>query len=145
MPLGYSNDLRRKFFAAYDAGEGTLEDIAQQFRVSVGWAKKISARRTSTGAVDAPVRQRAGRFPRVTPAVRDWIREQIRRQPDVTLSELQQRLEQAQQLHLSVGWLWMVVVRQLGLRLKKSRSTPRSRTASKRSSVGKRGGNRPPR
>lgn len=145
MPLGYSNDLRRKFFAAYDAGEGTLEEVAQQFRVSVGWAKKISARRTSTGEVDAPVRQRAGRFTRVTPAMREWIREQIRRQPDVTLSELQERLPQAQHLRLSIGWLWMVVVRQLGLRLKKSRSTPASRKANKRSSVGKRGDKNSPR
>ena len=64
-----------------------------------------------------------GRVSRVTAAVREWIREQIRRQPDITFAELQERLERAQRLHLSVGWLW-VVVRQLGLRLKKSRSTP---------------------
>ena len=145
MARPYANDLRRKFFAAYDAGEGTLEEVAQQFRVSVGWAKKISARRTRTGEVEAPVRQRAGRFPRVTPALREWIGEQIRRQPDVTLAELQERLERVQQLHLSVGWLWMVVVRQLGLRLKKSRSTPKNRTANKSSNVGKRGGKKSPR
>jgi transposase len=142
MAQAYSNDLRRKFFAAYDAGEGTLEEVAEQFRVSVGWAKKISARRTSTGALEAPVRRRAGRLTRVTPAVREWLQEQIRRQPDVTLSELQERLEQAQRLHLSLGWLWVVVVRQLGLRLKKSRSTPRNRTANKRSSAARHGGKR---
>ena len=145
MPQAYSNDLRRKFFAAYDAGEGSLEEVAEQFRVSMGWAKKISARRTRTGKLEAPVRRRAGRFPRVTPAVREWIQEQIRRQPDVTLAELQQRLEQAQRLHLSLGWLWQVVVRQLGLRLKKSRSTPPNRTVNKRSSIAKRGGKNSPR
>lgn len=143
MARAYSNDLRRKFFQAYDAGEGTLEEVAKRFRVSLSWAKKISARRTRTGEVDAP-RWRHGPVSRVTAAVREWIREQIRRQPDVTLRELQQRLEQAQRLRLSVGWIW-VVVRQLGLALKKSRSTPRSRTANQRSSVGKRGGKRSPR
>jgi transposase len=81
----------------------------------------------------------------VTAVVREWIREQIRRQPDITFAELQAGLERAQRLHLSVGWLWMVVVRQLGLRLKKSRSTPRNRTPNRRSSVGKRGGARSPR
>jgi transposase len=140
MPQAYSNDLRRKFFEAYDAGEGTLGEVAERFRVSVGWAKKISARRTQTGEVNAP-EWRGGRPNRVTAAVREWIREQIRRQPDVIFRELQERLEEAQRLHLSVGGLWMVV-RQLGLRLKKSRSTPRNRIPNKRSSVGKRGGKR---
>ncbi len=142
MPRAYSNDLRRKFFQAYDAGEGSLAEVAERFRVSVGWAKKISARRTRTGEADAPVRQRAGRVSRVTAAVQEWLREQIRRQPDVTLRELQQRLAQVWRLRLSAGWMWFVVVRQLGLPLKKSHSTPLSRTARKRSGAGKRGGTR---
>lgn len=143
MARAYSNDLRRKFFEAYDAGEGTLAEVAKRFRVSVGWAKKISARRTRTGEVNAP-EWRHGRVSRVTASIQEWMREQIRRQPDVTLRELQERLQQAQRLRLSLGWIW-VVVRQLGLALKKNRSTPRSRTASKRSGAGKRGGKRSPR
>ena len=140
MPRAYSNDLRRKFLQAYDAGERSLAEVGEQFRVSVGWARKVSARRTRTGEVDATVRQRAGRISRVTAAVQEWIREQIGRQPAVTLRELQQRLAQAWRLRLSVGWIWVVVVRQLGLPLKKSHSTPPSRTARKRSGDGKRGG-----
>ncbi len=142
MARAYSNDLRRKFFQAYDEGEGTLAELAEQFRVSLGWAKKISARRTRTGEVEALPR-RGGRVSRVTAGVREWVRGQIRRQPDITLREMQLRLEQAQRLRLSVGWIW-VVVRQLGLALKKSRSTRRNRTANPRSSVGKRGGKRSP-
>jgi len=138
MPQAYSNDLRRKFFEAYDAGEGTLAELAERFRVSLGWGKKISARRTRTGEIEAP-RWRPGRVSRVTNAVKQWIGEQIQRQPDVTLRELQQRLEQAHRLRLSVGWIW-VVVRQLGLVLKKNRSTRRSRTAKRRSGVGRPGG-----
>jgi len=143
MPQPYSNDLRRKFFQVYDAGEGTLEEIAKRFRVSLSWAKKISARRTKTGEIE--VRQwRRGPRSRVTGAHGEWMREQIRRQPDLTLQELQQRLEQGPRLRLSLGWIW-VVVRQLGLRLKKSRSTRKSRTVRRRSSAGKPGGNRSPR
>lgn len=142
MPRAYSNDLRRKFFQAYDGGEESLAEVAERFGVSVGWAKKISARRTKTGKVDAPIRQRAGRVSRVTATVREWIGEQVRQQPDITLEELQQRLERAQRLRLSVGWLWVVVVRQLGLRFKKNHSTLPSRTARKRSGAGKPGGKR---
>ena len=137
MARAYSNDLRRKFLQAYDEGEDTLEELAEQFRVSLGWAKKISARRSRTGEVDAPV-WRHGPESRVTPAVQEWIRKQIRAQPDVTLRELRQRLEEAQQVRFSVGRMWLAL-RQLGLPLKKKRSTRRSRIASKRGSVGKPG------
>jgi len=138
MPEPYSNDLRRKFFEVYDRGDGSLTELAKRFQVSESWAKKLSARRSKTGKIE--IRQwRHGPQSRVTAAVRDWMRQQIRKQPDLTLQELQQQLEQGQGLHLSLGWIW-VLLRQLGLRLKKSRSTPRNRTAKKRSSVGTRGG-----
>jgi len=42
MPEAYSNDLRRKLLEAYEEGQGTLEELAERFSVSEGWAKKIS-------------------------------------------------------------------------------------------------------
>jgi len=38
MGAPYSNDLRRKFLQAYEKGKGTLEELAAQFEVSLGWA-----------------------------------------------------------------------------------------------------------
>src|SRR5260370_30712604 len=93
MARAYSNDLRRKFLQAEDEGEGTLGELAEQFGVSLGWAKKISARRTRTGEVDAP-RWRHGPVSRVTASLQEWIREQVRGQPDLTLRELRERFEQ---------------------------------------------------
>ena len=113
MARAYSNDLRRKFLQAYDEGEGTLEELAEQFRVSVGWAKKISARRTRSGEFDAPV-WRHGPVSRLTPALQQWMQEQIRGQPDLTLRELQQRLHEAKQVSLSMTRIW-VALRQTGL------------------------------
>ena len=49
MAKPYTDDLRRKFLLAYDQGEETLEELADRFLVSVGWAKKISAQRNRTG------------------------------------------------------------------------------------------------
>ena len=140
MAGAYSNDLRRKFLQAYEKGKGTLEELAERFEVSVGWAKKISARRTRTGQIERPPWRR-GPKSRVTATVQDWLREQIRRQPDVTLMELQQQLQEAQGLRLSIGRLWGAL-HQMGLRLKKSHSTPRNKTRRKRSADGKRGGQR---
>jgi len=136
MPRAYSNDLRRKFLQAYDEGEDSLEELAEQFRVSLSWAKKISARRSRTGEVDAPV-CRHGPISRVTPKVQEWIRRQIRAQPDTTLQELREQLEQAQQVRLSMGRMWLAL-RQLGLPLKKKRSTRRSKIATKRGAAVKR-------
>jgi len=52
--MGTSNgdDLRRKFLHTYDQGEGTLEDLAGLFSVSLGWAKKISAQRNRSGQAE---------------------------------------------------------------------------------------------
>ena len=81
---------------------------------------------------------RHGPVSRVTPAVQEWIRKQIRDQPDMTLQELREQLEEAQQVRLSMGRTWLAL-RQLGLPLKKKRSMRRSRTARKPSGVGKPG------
>ena len=137
MPEPYSNDLRRKFFEVYDSGEGSLKELAKRFRVSESWAKKLSARRSRSGQIEIG-RWRRGPQSRLTPALREWMREQVRQQPDLTLAELQQRLEQGQRLHFSLSWIWLVL-RQLGLRLKKSRSTPKSRTVKNPGSADRRG------
>src|SRR6516164_5599815 len=129
MPRAYSNDLRRKFLQAYDEGDDSLEELAEQFRVSLGWAKKISARRTRTGEVEAPV-WRHGPVSRVTAEVQEWIRRQIRAQPDSTLQELREQLEETNHVRLSMGRMWLAL-RQLGLPLKKSAPRTRARSGSR--------------
>jgi transposase len=137
MARPYANDLRRKFLQAYEQGKGTLGELAEQFGVSQGWAKKISAQRTRAQQIERPPWRR-GPVSRVTAAVQTWLREQIRQQPDLTLRELQEQLQVAQGVRLSIGRLWLAL-RQMGLRLKKSHSTPKNKKRRKQSSVGKRG------
>ena len=76
----------------------------------------------------------------VTAAIRAWMREQMGGQPDLTLQELQQRLEREHRLHLSVGWIW-VLLRRWGLRHKKNRSARKSKTRARTSGGVRRGGN----
>lgn len=140
MARAYSNDLRKKFFAVYDEGAETLEEVAERLRVSVGWAKKISARRTRTGEITAPQWQH-GPKPRVTGEIAEWLGEQIGQQPDLTLRELAERLAESQGVRLSQTRIWWVL-RRLRLPLKKNRSMPRNKTANKRNSAGKHGGPR---
>ena len=140
MPEPTSNDLRRKFFEAYDSGDMSLSEVAKRFRVSESWAKKQSARRSKTGQIEIRVwrhRPKSG----VTAERQEWMGEQMRREPDLTLRELQQRLEREQRLRLSVGWIW-ILLRRWGLRHKKKRSTRRSKTRARISGGGRRGGSR---
>lgn len=126
MARGYDNDLRRKYLGAYDRGEGTLGELALRFGVSQGWGWKISAARKRTGQMERVI-GRQGRPSRVTAAIQDKIRVWFASQPDMTLAELQHRLQHQADLQLSIGRLWQLL-RQLGLRLKKSRSTPKNAT-----------------
>jgi len=135
MAKSYADDLRRKLLQAYDRGEGTLEQLAERFSVSVPWAWKISAQRKRSGQMER-IEQRRGTSRKVTLAVQERLRGWVQSQPDTTLIELQQKLEKAQRLHVSLGRLWQVL-RQMGLRLKKSHSTPANATRKPTSGGGK--------
>jgi transposase len=137
MAKPYSNDLRRKFLQSYDRGRGSLRQLAEQYCVSLGWAKKISARRTRTGQIDFVPYQR-GRKSRVTEEIQQWLRLQVRQQADLTLAELKQKLVGEKKIQLSQSRLWKVL-KDLGLRLKKSHFMPRSGKRRRHSNDGKPG------
>ena len=46
----YSTDLRERVVAAYDAREGTQEQVAARFAVSVSWVRKLLRQRRGTRA-----------------------------------------------------------------------------------------------
>ena len=121
MAKAYSDDLRRKLLEAHEEGEGTLEDLAERFRVSLAWARKISGIYTRTGKMERPPGGKRGRVSKVTPEIDEFLRKAVSAQADLTLGELQLRLYQEKQLKISIGWLWGVL-RRLGLRLKKNSS-----------------------
>ena len=126
MAKAYGDDLRRKFLSAYDEGAGTLEELADRFVVSLGWAKKISAQRNRTGQAER-VRHQPGRKPRAGAEAEKQVMAWVRAQPDLTLAELSAKLNREASVVLSRGRVWYLV-RRLGLRLKKSRSTPSNET-----------------
>ena len=83
-PLG--DDLRRKLLFAYDQGEGTLEELASRFLVSVAWAKKISAARHRAGQAER-VPHKPGRKPHAGIEAQQQVRVWFVHQPDLTLAE----------------------------------------------------------
>ena len=124
MGKALGDDLRRRLLMAYDQGEGTLEELASRFLVSVGWAKKISAARNRTGQAER-LAHKPGRKPHAGLEAQQQVRAWFVHQPDLTLAEVQQKLLGEVGVSLSLPQVWKLL-RKLGLRLKKSRSTPPS-------------------
>src|SRR4051794_13244962 len=58
----YSIDLRERVVAACDARDGTREEIAARFSVSVSWIRDLLRRRRQTGSI-APRPHGGGRRP----------------------------------------------------------------------------------
>ena len=135
MARAYGDDLRRKFLSAYDEGEETLEELAERFLVSLGWAKKISAQRNRSGQAER-VPHRPGRKPQAGGEAQRQVRGWIEAKPDLTLAEIQAKLSTAAGVKLSLPQIWHLL-RKLGLRLKKSHSTPASGTQKPTAGSGK--------
>jgi transposase len=128
MARPYSDDLRRKILRAYGTGEVTLEQLAQRFDVSYGYVKKIRRQQLRHHQMERVVHH-PGRKPKLIEPIRERLRGWLRQQPDLTLAELQEKLLEQAQLRVSQPSLWVVLRKKMGLRLKKSRSTPKNKTA----------------
>ena len=140
MGKAYSDDLRRKLLQAHDRGDGSLRELAQRFGVSAPYAWKISSQRRRSGQMER-VEQRHGPRSRMSPEVQAQLRGLLRRQPDLSLGELQGQLEQSAGVTVSCQHLWRVL-QKMGLRLKKSHSTGKSKTRSKSKPAARAGGQR---
>lgn len=127
MASAYSDDLRRKFFEAYQRSGGSLAVLAARFGVSLGWAEKLMRTLRQTSRIERPPGGKRGPASKLTVELRERMAAWIKAQPDLTLAELQLRLWEEHELEVSLSRLW-TVLGEMGLRLKKSRSTRPSRT-----------------
>ena len=119
----YSNDLRQRVVAAYDAREGTQEQVAARFAVSTSWVRKILRQRRTTGSIE-PRPHGGGRAPAFDGAAAAQLRAAVRADNDATLEELRRVAGVA----CSAAAVCRTLAR-LGLTRKKSRGGRPSRTA----------------
>jgi transposase len=122
MKRPISLDLRQRILASYDQNEGTREEIAQRFRVSLGMVKKLLQQRRQTGDIACQY-HRCGRRPGLVAGRRQQLRELLSRKPDLTLEELRR----ATQLDCSLPAIHYVLEK-MGLTYKKRRSAPVNKT-----------------
>ncbi len=125
MPRSYSDDLRCKILLAYEAGEGSLEELAEDFGVSYGYTKKIRQQQRRSGRMERTPQRYPSQSP-LNESRRQKLQEWVQAQPDLTLVELQEKLLQEYGLRISLPPIWRAL-KKLGLRFKKN-STPKSRT-----------------
>jgi transposase len=85
----YSQDLRERVLADYDARLGTWT-IALKYNVSPSWIRRLVQRRRESGEV-TPRSSRNKRVPQWLD-MQESIKKLIQEKPDLTLKELQQRL-----------------------------------------------------
>jgi transposase len=111
-----SQDLRERIVSAYDRGDGTREQIANRYDVSLGMVKKLLQQRRTTGDIGARHRY-SGAKPKITGDHQKMLESLIRESPDMTLEQLRDAIG----IHCTPQAVFYVLKR-MGLTLKKRRS-----------------------
>lgn len=114
----YSLDFRQKIVSAYGNGVETIVEVAERFEVSPSFIKKMLAQCRLTGSV-APIGHRGGQPRRLADKHRKWLLRTVLGEPDITLSDVRERLAEKKQIVVSVPTLSREL-RRLNLRRKKN-------------------------
>src|SRR5215210_2931223 len=109
MAATYSLDLRRKILAAHARGAGSQRAIAEFFGVSRSFVEKLLQHYRDTGDIAPKPRAATRSTRRLDEAARQRVRQWLQAQPDLTLAELADRLEQTCGIQASVPTLCRVL------------------------------------
>src|ERR671914_200053 len=96
----YSLDLRERVVRAYEKGGVTLANIAAQFSVGQTFVKQMLRQKRETGSL-ARLPQRAGATKTLSDSQRQWLAQQVKAVPDMTLGEWQEQLGEEENMQVS--------------------------------------------
>lgn len=122
MKKPISVDLRERIVEAYARKEGTREEVAKRFKVSLGMVKKLLQQQSRTGDL-RPRYRFCGRKAKLMPQHGSALQALVAKEPDLTLAEMKQRLGLACTV-AAIHW----AVTKLGLTYKKRRSMRPNKT-----------------
>lgn len=132
--MAFSMEFRRAVAKAHDEC-GSSEEVAEQFGCCESWVRRLIQRRRETGSLEP----RPPKLPdnsKLKEKELQQLQELIASKPDMTLGELAEKLNAG----VSIPTIWRAT-QKLGLVLKKSPSTPPSKTdptSKKRATTGSR-------
>jgi transposase len=121
--MAYPMEFRRAVAEAYDECNSSIE-VAEQLKCSESWVRRLIQRRRASGGSLAPRPIKLPNNNKLNAQDLEQLAELIRKTPDMTLAELAEALDRK----VSVPTVWRAT-QALGLPLKKSPSSPPSRTA----------------
>jgi transposase len=119
----YPKELRVRVVAAVEQGEHSLSEIASLFGVGMTFVKKMM--RLHRAGDDLGPRHGGGPEPSLKEPERAFLREQIARQPDASLEELDQVLIEERRVSVSLATISRLL-QGLGLPRKKKAFSPRN-------------------
>ncbi len=116
----YSVDLRERVINAVESGLYSQREVSEQYQVSLSFVEKLRHQLHVTGDITPKLYTPGPK--RVLETYEAWIRAAIDEQPDSTLEELCDQLEEERGVRVHPSMMWRELER-LKLPLKKSRST----------------------
>ena len=123
--MGYSNDLRVRVIEVVESGVAARA-AARQFMIgdstSIRWVKRWR----ETGSAEAKSIKGQSRSP--LKRHEEWLLDLVRREPDLTLAEIQCRLLDEREQKAGLGSVWRFFDRH-GISFKKKRSRGRAGSA----------------
>ncbi len=91
MKKPISLDLRERILTCYDNEDGTREQVAKRFQVSLGMVKKLLYQRKYCGEIRQRY-YRCGRKAIIVESHRQKMKELLIKKPDMTLKEIRESL-----------------------------------------------------
>jgi transposase len=98
----YSLDLRQRVVRAYERGQRTIAEVAEQFSVSSGFVKKMLRQWRETADL-SPLPHGGGKPSSLSARQRERLRRKVRQQDDISLAELQDYLRDEEQVEVHVS------------------------------------------
>ena len=114
----YSLDLRQRIVRAYEQGQGSIAEVAEQFSVSVAFVNKLLRQWRETGDL-APLPHGGGKPASLSDRQLQLLRRRVQQQGDASLAELQGLLSEQEQVYVHLSTISRALAR-LGLSRKKS-------------------------
>jgi transposase len=125
MPAPYSIDLRQRVIDAYKAKEGSQRQLAERFKVSLSFVKRLVCRYRHTGQA-TPLPHAGGAIAKIKVSDLPVVQQLVDEQPDAILKELCERFVTRSGVEVSVPTMYRAV-QKLDLTTKKNTVCQRAR------------------
>lgn len=114
----YSLDLRQKVVETYEAGGISQRQLAKNFRVTVSFVQDLLKQKRELGTIAPKVRTKQTPT-KLNAEQLDVLRQLVEAQPDATLAEFQERLQQKTGVLIGIATVDRMIRLKLKLTLKK--------------------------